>query len=874
VKVVATSPTQIGGPKTAVTTNEGLFRFTALTPGAFTLVASAEKLKTVEQRNVMVHAATTSEVDILMEVESAEESVQVVQKAPLINTQQAAVGTDYDLDFVDKLPVSSRSFQGVAALAAGVYDSGGGNPNIRGGADFNNSYTVDGFQTTDPVTHTFTENFTFSAMNQVQIRTAAFGAEHSDTLGGGINVVTKSGSNRFEADVNAIYLDQNLYLFKDSRDVGTNRFIGTELAGGGPILKDRLWFYASALGVSRVSTLPKDDVLGQHPAYNVLGFTGTLKLTWQLGPRNKVDFDFRYEPGSFNNALRSPLVEAEAEARQFQNTRHLGVEWHGVVTDSLLLSLRTGINQQNLNVEPQSCVWDPAHCATTPAIEDLETGQLRQNYTSQSRELRQNIEMSGAIEFFADSRALGNHHVKLGGRFQLERDEQAQTTPGDYILGEARNTPVWLSETCSIDPKNTNGVCNHNWLYTDISANDHLYFLTDAFKPTRYVTITPGVALHVTSSRNDKGNLATDAMTFTPHLEGAWDPTHDGRTVMRASFNNYVDHGFLTLAGLSSRQLFSKRCDWDAQAMAYIRNCRIQGGDSGTTANLPCGPSGVNPDGTSCQTKFRLPRVWEYTLGAEREIFTGITLGVDYIYRKFIHQWEDRETNAVWNQGGTGLDRTGMWKSGGRPEFVFDLETPDEARRVYHSVTVGSRKREGLWRMELSYTWTYYQGTDDTAVNGRYLDNPGQNKFYYGPLDNDRRHDIRANVAYQLTPWLSLGVIYNFLSGGPYNHFYYDSAYGSFDALRTRRGYDTRNTLNPDDDIQLRLPDVSDLNLQIRFSLLPIIKQRLDFYADVRNVLALRTTTSVIETDGPFFGRASSRMAPMNVRLGLEYRFR
>src|SRR4029453_7527636 len=105
VKVVASSPTQIGGAKTATTGNDGLFRFPGLTPGVFTITASATKLKTVEQQNVKVSAVTTAEIDIPMEVESAEEQIQVIQKAPTINTQDATVGTDFDLEFVDKLPV-------------------------------------------------------------------------------------------------------------------------------------------------------------------------------------------------------------------------------------------------------------------------------------------------------------------------------------------------------------------------------------------------------------------------------------------------------------------------------------------------------------------------------------------------------------------------------------------------------------------------------------------------------------------------------------------------------------------------------------------------------------------------------------------------
>jgi hypothetical protein len=873
VKVVAVSPTQIGGAKSTTTGNDGLFRFPGLTPGFFTVTASAPKLKTVERQNIKVMAMTTVEIDILLEVESIEEQVQIIQKAPPVNTTDAAVGTDFDLGFVDKLPVSSRSFQGVAALAPGVSDAGDGNPAIRGGARFNNSYTVDGFQTSDPVTHTFTENFTFSAMNQVQVRTAAFGAENSDTLGGGVNIVTKSGSNRFEADVSLTYSDQNLELFKDARDTGKNRLMVAEIAGGGPILKDRLWFFASAQGVSNVDTLPEDPILGSHPSQNIVGFTGTFKLTWQLGPRNKIDFNTRYEPGDFNNLIQSPLVEPEAEARQYQVTRFFGIEWNGVLTDELLLSMRAGINQNNINVEPQSCVWDRENCANVPGIIDVASGIRRQNYTSQSRNLRQSVQLSGAVEYFADWRRLGSHHFKLGGRFQLDRSESAETTPGDAVLRVVNGEPFSREETCSTDPKNNNGACNRNWLYSDISAKRSVFFLTDKWKPTRYLTFTPGLAFHMTDSTNDKNTLVTNAIAFTPHFEATWDPTHDGRTVLRASFNNYVDHGFLALAGLTSRQLFSKRCDWDAQAMSYIRDCRSEGGDSGTTIGLPCGPDGLNPDGTSCKTSLRLPRVWEYTLGAEREIVTGITLGVDYIYRQFTHQWEDLETNAVWNQGGTGLERSGMWKSG-RAQFIFDLETPDEARRVYHSITTQARKREGRMKMELSYTWTHYEGTDDSSINSLFLDNPGQKEFFYGPLATDRRHDLRGQLTYEMTNWFSIGVIYGFRSGGPYNRYFYDPSFGGFSAFRTKRGYDTRGTLSLDDDTPLRLPDVSSLAVQLRATLLPFIKQHVEVFVDIRNLLALRTTTSVIEQDGPFWGRPASRLLPMYMRLGLQYRFR
>ena len=63
------------------------------------------------------------------------------------------------------------------------------------------------------------------------------------------------------------------------------------------------------------------------------------------------------------------------------------------------------------------------------------------------------------------------------------------------------------------------------------------------------------------------------------------------------------------------------------------------------------------------------------------------------------------------------------------------------------------------------------------------------------------------------------------------------------------------------------------MNLQVRFNLLPVIKQKLDLYVDVLNVFALRTTTGVTQNDGPAFGLSSGRQGPMRIRLGMNYRY-
>jgi hypothetical protein len=303
-----------------------------------------------------------------------------------------------------------------------------------------------------------------------------------------------------------------------------------------------------------------------------------------------------------------------------------------------------------------------------------------------------------------------------------------------------------------------------------------------------------------------------------------------------------------------------------------VGTCTTTGGDAGTTVGLPCNPDGLNPDGTSCRTRLRPPREGEVTAGGERELWTGIVAGGDFVYRHFTHSWEDVETNAIWNQGGTDLMPSGRYKTG-RAQFVFDLETPDVSQHTNTSFTAFLRKREGLLKATLSYTWSRSMGTTLNNYAGSFLDNPGQTPYYYGPLADDIRHDLRAFLTYAVRTWASVGLSYDFITGSPYNHYFYDPLFQEFRDFRARRGYDWAGTANPDDDIALRLPDLSILNLQVRISLRPLIKQELEVFADVFNVLALRTTTSVIESDGPFWGQQLSRLQPLSARLGLHYRF-
>jgi hypothetical protein len=870
ITVTATSKTQIGGAQSDVTNDTGAFRIQGLYPGTFTVRVTAPKLKTLVHEGVKIVAANTTNLDLIMEVETVAEEVKIIQRAPIVNTSSTKVGVDFDEEFMNSLPLQTRDYQGVAALTPGMTDSGDGNPQSRGGTYFSNSYTVDGFNTTDPVTRTFGQNFSFNSMANLEVSTSGGGAEASATSGGTINIVTKSGSNRFEADLQADYSDHNMQLLEDRLDQGQQRIASVNAYVGGPIMKDVLWYAISGQLVSNTFSLPTDPNYPVHPAQRIRAFDGLLKLTWNATPRNQFEFLTTVSPAEFNNALQSLLVESEAEARQFQRSEFVGVTWQ--YRGEIFFINRIGYKQQMLDVGPQRCQWDSATCTQISPQVDLISGIRRENYGRQSVDQRRSLQYSGHAEWIKDSRRFGGHSIRLGYSYEAMKNDVRTTVPGDASFGNIGTDPFSRTTYCSNDPLMADGVCSRNFLRTAVTGAAALVTLSDAYKPTRYLTLKPGVAFHYGSSENDRGVQVTDVTAWTPHFAAIWDPTRDGKTKIQASVDGIVDTGFLALARFTSRQLYSQTCDWDPTTQSYSSDCRASGGSDSSTVGLPCGPTGYGPDGKPCLTKLRPPRVWDATIGGEREIANGIALGATFIYRKFVHQWEDAETNANWNEGGTDLRRDGPFKSS-RSQFVFDLQTPDSAQRRYKGVTALLRKREGRMKAVLAYTLSSYEGVDDASFASSYLDNPSQASYFYGPLSVDNRHDVRALVTYQMTPWLSTSATYQFHSGGPYNRYFFDPVYGSYSRFQAQRGYDARGNTNPDDDLQLRLPDISELALQVRANFERILKVKLDAWADVLNVLALRTTTAYFENDGPNFGRTANRLPPMRVRVGLRYRY-
>ncbi len=857
VKITISSPTQIGGTRSTTTNDEGTFRFPALQPGSFELRATAPKLKPIIVKDVKVGIAV-AEVNLVLEVEGATEEVSIRQSPPMVNTKSSAIKEVIDLDLIQSMPMDDRDnpHRQLVSSVAGAVGRG-----VRGGKESQTVFTQDGFDMREQYP-------TMKTSAAYEIMSGGHGAEAPNAPGASVNLVTKSGSNRFEFEFNATADHSRLRYFLDEGEGQPNYKYVLNPTVSGPIVRDRLWFFANL-----ETHLDKDNrsydpagIFPPRPHKFKMINKGMLKFTWQVSGRNQLSSLSNFDlPREYNRKDDAGVV-AEAQEHRFARRLFTGLIWDSLLSDTLVFRSQVGLTYYGEHIVPALCDSDPANCNFT--LQERQSVPINQEwYNSDEHKLNEtyNVQLVNRIEWFLASKIFGEHAVQLRSNYLTEQEIARTSTPGNSVLQYAGPNPSKLTTYYSNDPQQDEA--RYGWHIQRVTWQRHIATLTDSYRPTRYLTINPSVSHIYASAGNSSGDGEGD-WTVVPSVSAIWDATHDGRTALRSSYSSYADVEIETIARHKIGGRVSQACNFNPMTREFDLGCTFSGGGSRNTIGLPCGPTGTDDQGRPCREPLRIPRTHELTGGLEREITPGVALAVDGIYRKFVNQFDTRETNRRWNPSGTALETTGSFRNG-KNQTISDLGTPDYKNRRYMGVTFAAKKREGRFRIQASYTWSKLDGVHDD-----YGDNPGQDVYLYGPLGDDHRHEIKALARFQYTSWLSSGLRYSLMSGMPYNRRFRNLVTNEFDDHRARLGSNPGTDINdPADDRDLRLPDQQSVNLQTRLDLKPLIGQQLEFYVDVLNLLATRTVTEVTQNDTSAFGLGTKRQGPFRIRLGLNYRY-
>src|SRR4051794_9255665 len=248
------------------TGSDGSYTFSPVRIGSYKLDASAQGFKTVSQTHIIVNVSANVLVNLKLPTGSVSETVEVTSSVPVLQTQDASVGQVMDTRNVNNLPLNGRNFTFLAQLSAGVNSP---QADTRGNAatgafaanglrPAQNNYMLDGIDNnSDTVDFLNGTNFVVlppvDAIQEFKVQTSDFSAEFGRSGAAVLNATIKSGTNQFHGDVWEFFRNDKL----DAADYfervrkGELRLNQFGVSGGGPIIKNKVFFFGDYEGLRR-----------------------------------------------------------------------------------------------------------------------------------------------------------------------------------------------------------------------------------------------------------------------------------------------------------------------------------------------------------------------------------------------------------------------------------------------------------------------------------------------------------------------------------------------------------------------------------------------------------------------------------------------
>jgi hypothetical protein len=564
VAVTLSSPALQGG-RTAITDSEGAYIFRGLPPGTYKVRMTLAGFGDVE-RTVTVALGNTQPLNAQMSVASVTESVEVTAEAPsILETPQVA--SNYRAETVDKLAMN-RNLAAIAELAPGTTDNG---PNlgqvvISGAFAYDNVFLLNGVDINDNLFGTSNNLFIEDAIQEVQILTAGISAEYGRFSGGVINAVTKSGGNTFfgsyRADfTNPSWRDESRFVkegiaagragARANRDDTSLIHMATL---GGPIVRDRLWFFGAARRESSVESRNL-SLVGTSYDYQLDNKRYEGKLTGAITANHNLQATYiRNSTAEFNRASINTTLsidDATLVDRTLPNDLFVA-NYNGVITPELFVEAQysqkkfgfrgTGGTSTTITDSPfltlgltpgignQSHYNAPYFSSNDPENRDNRQYSAALSYFLSTGSAGRH-DLKGGFENFTSSRTGGNSQSATGYVFRAEpvvaggqpvRDAQGRMMP-NFVPGSSR-IENWISlQGAEINLRTLSFYVNDRW-----SLNEHWTFNLGARYEAHDTDATQAEVQSVSSS------------ALVPRLSATFDVKGDGRYTLLATYGHYA----------------------------------------------------------------------------------------------------------------------------------------------------------------------------------------------------------------------------------------------------------------------------------------------------------------------------------------------
>jgi hypothetical protein len=1023
VTVTVTSPA-LQGEQTEFSDAGGHYIVTELPPGEY-LVRFYFGDKNLERPGVFVQADKTLAVNVAFPTqETTVKTYRIQEKAPTVDVGNTQVQTEVTSELVRNTPVRGRSYDAVMALAPGAADDPMGT-SFNGATGNENNFLIDGMNTTDGAFGVLGTQMSLEFIGETELITGGYNAEYGRATGGVVNVITKSGSNEFHGDLwfyGTPFMLNPVLVQRSGESIGSasrTKYgfdFGFDL--GGPIVKDKVWFY---IGFAPQFETTTTDVFFSHrvanndmgpgggtyagdldmnikcPAYLDQGFCKSLppgfalqrlpdsfnrhydksinsynwiaKLNFQINANNSLSLQYIGSPQTQSGAIDATIgsgtgsnfngADGQLLASRFINTHDVAAHFISKVLDRRLqIDIIAGYHFQEQNITPNDrdinityqntmdlTDFRPelAPCARTttgagnaflpcPVSSYVDGGWGILDHMTLHR-----ATASAAATYFA--RLGGTHAIKLGGDYEQNIYTHFRVYTGapngGYIQTDPGNEfPLTRQEFATVSSSNPTdpATMDENGITSTVTARNVGAYLRDSYNVSFIpgLTLNAGVRWEMQQITDVNGKVQIGIYdNWAPRVGAIWDFTRKGRGKLFASYGWFYESIPLDISdrnfsgeGFANQKINQDACapgTIDANGVISVKN--IGGCNFGTAQNQKLLGGSFSNVAPTLQGQYSE----EVVAGIQYDVGLDIVLGATYIHRDlgrviedlspdgghtyFIsnpgHDPDQGAISALQRQIATTSDPATKANLQQQLQLYQQINTgyPRPVRN-YDALVISANKRlSHNFLLLASYTYSRTIGN----YPGLYQDSNGQvdpniSTEYdqrelmtnrYGPLPNDRPHNIKLEGSY-FVPFhgntLVFGLAFNAYSGKPIEVLGGSPTIGAAEVFVLPRGSGGRT------------PWVTQLDLHASYKRQLGKVFAMEIYADVFNLInqqavtdvdqnytfdyvgpitngtvkdlaSLRTIANTPVTVNPNYGGAIGYQLPLSMRFGLRLSF-
>lgn len=770
------------GPRHGVTDERGLFRIPVLPPGNYQGTLSKDGFKPRGITATVTMGGTTSVETVLNPVEMAGAVVEVTANTGTkLEKTEVSAKENFVQDEILKLPVG-RTIAAITSLAPGVTTGAGGRAAMSGSATYENKYLVNGADTNDNLFNSDVNLFIEDAIDETQVMSNNVSAEYGRFTGGVINAITKRGGNDFEGSLRVVANNNawNAMLPYQNRDAIVDKLNTTyTLTFGGPILKDRWWFFTAGRFTKTDTALSLPET-GWDYTQKFDEKRYEVNTTFQLTTDHRFGASYlRREPTTKD---RRPLTNNTADLAGLQNRADVmsltTFTYDGVITSNLNVNVMfTKKLQKIVSLSPGNFGNNGGTAFWQSCVANLDgIGYYNNHYFGNDPEWRDNNSLKASVAYFFQG--AGSHELKAGyERFEeINEGTNSQSLTGYIIDASFVNYApgVYAPPTYDFDADSY----LEDWTKSPggrfTSTYDAL-FINDNWSINKNWNVTLGLRYDRFKGKATGGYTHDGFSEVQPRVGVNYDVAGDGVWQYNATYATY--------AGKANQTIISAGTYVGNPAVSYYW---YSGADAAGVTPGPNAPGFRRSDydtvpfyvsdaarNTIVDPNIRAPLTYEWTFGLKHKVSETTLFTLSYINRKQTRMFED----YVGNHGTVDID--------GFPfSYVYWTNGGDDIQRLYRAIVGTWETRTNLYggqlfvrgNATLSRLTGNYEGDGGnspgggTAIGNYPLTRP--DSVAYGLLPNDEPLAVKMQLLWNRPIGrnaLAVGLNFGFNSGKPYS---------------------------------------------------------------------------------------------------------